>query len=346
VLFPQSAYPSSGGGWVVPLHAWVVELEKGSLSRRIGQRALLELLDISGVVDTPEDADLFRHRISWFMADREINKKVSIQIGGEIFTSPRSGRNGHVEFEVNYHGAATEGSMLECNVVNAAPGSVQSPGFVQLVPARGLSVISDIDDTIKISNVTRKRDLVKGVFFDQYRETPGFPDFYYSLQKLDVCFHYVSSSPWQLYPSLSSFLGKYYPDGSVSQRHFYVGDESFVRFFLNSMDYKIKTIGSLLQRFPERRFVLIGDSGEKDPEIYLQIARDYGNQIVAILIRDIFANESIPGTEIPPEDDKSETRWQSIRSRLPADFPAHAFRVVHHPAEVGDVQQWLASFER
>ncbi len=40
-------------------------------------------------------------------------------------------------------------------------------------------------------------------------------------------------------------------------------------------------------RFPKRRFILIGDSGEKDPEVYREIQRRFPAQVQEIMIRDV-----------------------------------------------------------
>ena len=87
----------------MPLHAWVVELETGSLSRRLGHRALFELLGLSGVTESEKNSPLFGKRLDWFMADREINKRLRLQIDDQIHSSPRSPPSGHIKFSVEYH---------------------------------------------------------------------------------------------------------------------------------------------------------------------------------------------------------------------------------------------------
>ena len=106
VLFPQSASvvtPDSNNSdntaprqWTVPVHAWVVEKEDGALSRLLGRHSVLSFLDLLGVVNRRTITPVFENRLSWFMADREVNKKISVMVGGEIFLSPRSGRSGHI----------------------------------------------------------------------------------------------------------------------------------------------------------------------------------------------------------------------------------------------------------
>ena len=280
VLFPQCASLIGGRRWCVPLHAWVVELEQGTLSRRLGQRSVLAALDLLDVVEDQALTESYRRRLNWFMADREMNKRLNITLGEQTFASPRSPPNGHIRFTVEYESTASAGSIIDYRVEGHPPGQVQ------LVGPTGLSVISDIDDTIKISNVTRKKQLVKGFFFDDYHVVPGMPALYqYLRQTHKVCFHYVSASPWQLYPSLSPLLKRYYPFGSVSQRHFYIADRSFLQFFMSSKQYKISAITDIIQRFPQRKYLLIGDSGERDAEVYAEIANRFPKQVQAIFIR-------------------------------------------------------------
>ncbi len=335
VLFPQSAslrHPKGADShWEIPVHAWVVEKESGTLSRLIGRYSVLSVLGLAGVVDRRSATAVFENRLSWFMADREVNKKVSISVGGETFLSPRTKPNGHVLFSVPYRGVAPAGSVLTYKVVDLPPGQHCIEGRVQLIAEQGVSVISDFDDTIKISNVTSKKELLRGLFFDDYHPAPGMPEFYLQLANAGVSFHYVSASPIQLYPSIAPFLDKYYPFGCLTQRHFYVADKSFINFFRSSMQYKIETVSQLIERYPQRRFILIGDSGEKDPEVYCQIAKQYPDQVSDILIREVFT-----GSEL--KDANHNARWQQIKSQL-ADH--QNFTAFHDPTELGAIASWI-----
>lgn len=280
VLFPQCASRIGGNRWRVPLHGWVVELEQGSISRRLGQHGVLGALDLLDVVEDQIMTDEYRQRLNWFMADREMNKRLQFDIGQQSYISPRSPPNGHIKFTVEFETAEAAGSIIDYRVADHPPGQFQ------LVDDHGLSVISDIDDTIKISNVTDKKQLVKGFFFDDYHVVPGMPELYHQIQQQhDACFHYVSASPWQLYPSLAPLLKDYYPFGSLSQRHFYVADRTFVQFFMSSKEYKINAIIDIMQRFPHRQYLLVGDSGERDAEVYAEVASQCPQQVCAIYIR-------------------------------------------------------------
>ena len=67
-------------------------------------------------------------------------------------------------------------------------------------------------------------------------------------------------------------------------------------------------IQQLLQTYPDRRFVLVGDSGEKDPEVYASVARKHPDQIARIFIRDV--------TDEPADS----PRYQSCFAELPAEL--------------------------
>ena len=105
-----------------------------------------------------------------------------------------------------------------------------------------------------------------------------------------------------------------------------MGDKSFVRFFRSSVKYKISTVSGLLERYPQRKFILIGDSGENDPEVYLDIALKYRQQVTDILIREVY-----DGIEL--EEVQHEKRWADIKSKL---LPQQNLSVFHTPDELGD----------
>jgi phosphatidate phosphatase APP1 len=156
------------------------------------------------------------------------------------------------------------------------------------VSPAGVSVISDIDDTIKISEVLDKKKLMRNTFMKEYEAAPGMADAYKRLAAEKVAFHYLSSSPWQLYPALVSFMdGAGYPKGSFHMRDFRMKDETVFNVMKSSLETKPPGIRKLFDDFPKRQFILIGDSGEKDPEIYGTIAREYPGRVKHIYIRKV-----------------------------------------------------------
>jgi hypothetical protein len=287
VVLPTAArLDPTGGAWIVPLHAWVFEREPDSFWRTNA------IANFSNWLDLPEGSEAnrhFRERAQDFLVDNERGKSLELSVDGRhSLRLPRTGGNGHAETEARLTAAdlpSGDGNpWLSAAVVLNDPRSFA--GAVQLVAPEGLSVISDIDDTIKVSHVTDKRRLLEHTFLRPFEAVPGMAEAYQSWQETGAVFHYVSSSPWQLYPALAAFVSSAdFPRGSFHLRSFRVKDESFLNLFASSTKSKPPVIEGLLAAYPGRDFVLIGDSGESDPEIYGEIARTHPGRINHIHIR-------------------------------------------------------------
>ena len=157
---------------------------------------------------------------------------------------------------------------------------------MKLVPRDGISVISDIDDTIKISNVTDHRRLLDNSLLKDFQEVAGMPELYQRLAKHGVTIHYVSSSPWQLYDPLYDFIRSAgFPWATLDLKDVRFRDETLFNLFKKGTETKPGQIEPILQHHAERQFILVGDSGEQDPEVYGDIARRYPAQIYRIWIR-------------------------------------------------------------
>uniref|UniRef100_A0A1D1XS85 Uncharacterized protein C29B5.04c n=1 Tax=Anthurium amnicola TaxID=1678845 RepID=A0A1D1XS85_9ARAE len=173
-------------------------------------------------------------------------------------------------------------------------------GVVNLIEPEGVSIISDIDDTIKDTNILRgAKKVLSNTFLQPFKDVPGMADAYRKFYEKGASIHYVSNSPWQLFPSLRSFFQTYdFPPGSAHFK-FYDGlIKSAYEQKENPMASKFMYIKELLKDFPTRKFILIGDTGELDPEIYTTIARDNPGRILRIYVRDV-TTEHVK--DLPPE---------------------------------------------
>lgn len=102
-------------------------------------------------------------------------------------------------------------------------------------------------------------------------------------------FHYLSGMPDQLYTLTQEFIyDNNFPDGTFHMRHFDWALGSIFTFLhsQSTFTHKITNLQFFIAN-TQRDFVLIGDSGEKDPEIYGTITRQYPDRIRAIFIRAI-----------------------------------------------------------
>jgi phosphatidate phosphatase APP1 len=149
-------------------------------------------------------------------------------------------------------------------------------------------VISDIDDTIKNTRVRDRRAMIRSTFLEAFRPIPGMADLYREWQRNSGAqIWYVSASPWQLFAPLSEFLGKSdFPSGPVSLRRVRFTGGTLLDLFKDPDPFKQAAIEVIVKRFPGRKFVLVGDSGERDPEIFGELARKFPHNIVSILVRD------------------------------------------------------------
>ncbi|KAI8980371.1 hypothetical protein BDB01DRAFT_797649 [Pilobolus umbonatus] len=138
-------------------------------------------------------------------------------------------------------------------------------GSIDLIGEYGVSVISDIDDTIKVTDILDGKDaILQNTFFKPGREVPQMNGVYQAWAAEGAHVHYVSNSPWQVYPALSEFIiKKGFPRGSMHLRN--VSTQELI--IGKPGKHKIETVSNILCDFPNRKFILVGDSGEIDPEM-------------------------------------------------------------------------------
>ena len=294
LFFPTNAYQQSGSQqWIIPIHGWIFELEDDSLWRQSMIDQLPGILEVE--VDETDPSPLYRERGRMFLVDNERGKSIDVILGKKRYSLVEaSGPNGHFRGTIRADSAklASDGGWITYQAVMKEGDSRQFSGQAQLIGPQGISVISDIDDTIKISNVEDKRELLANTFFRPSRPVPGgMPEIYQQWAQQGAVFHYLSASPWQLYPALSDFISKSgFPQGSIDLKTFRTKDQTFFNLFTSQEAYKKPLIDALFKSYPGRRFVLVGDAGEVDPDIFAAVARDFPDQIIRIFIRDTQPN--------------------------------------------------------
>lgn len=166
-----------------------------------------------------------------------------------------------------------------------------------LVPSNKavFGVVSDIDDTILHTGVTSRlkwRVVVNTLFTTpaKRKALEGSADFYHRLHdgvhkdKQNPIF-YVSNSPWNLYRYLEFFLKQNkFPDGPILLRDFRTPFDKTVK---PEIAHKYNEIYTIFESYPDLKFILIGDCGEKDAYIYLDIVKKYPERVLAIYLRSV-----------------------------------------------------------
>jgi phosphatidate phosphatase APP1 len=165
-----------------------------------------------------------------------------------------------------------------------------------LVPGEDteFGVVSDVDDTILISHATQTLRKLRLMLWRNSRTRKPFPGvaaFYRALHvgkdgKRSNPFFYVSSSEWNLYDLLEDFcIHNGFPKGVFLLRELHVSIFKFWKSGGGDHQHKYRKIKRLFETYPQMSFILIGDDGQHDPEIYSQISSEYPDRIRAIYIR-------------------------------------------------------------
>ncbi|MCK5701659.1 MAG: App1 family protein [Cyclobacteriaceae bacterium] len=173
-------------------------------------------------------------------------------------------------------------------------------------------VISDIDDTLLVSHSTRLiRKLVLLLFRNAHtRKTiPFLTNWHSYIKDLNDTsdprdFYYVSNSEWNLYDFLIDFFSiNELPKGVFFLQNLKKGFGDLISSGKVHHNHKQKSIEFLLRFYPEKKFILVGDNGQRDMDIYCDIVSKFHERIKGVMIR------KLPYI-------KNELRIQSVKEKI------------------------------
>lgn len=197
----------------------------------------------------------------------------------------------YVDFRQAWHDVELELLEPQCSHHHEvrATGQVLVPP-----PSAKFGVISDIDDTVVQTDATNMLRMARVVFLNNARTRlpfEGVAGFYRALQQgasgqENNPIFYVSSSPWNLYDLFTEFFEfQGIPTGPILLRD--LGLSRDIVLATGHESHKLSKIQPILNLYPELPFILIGDSGQQDAEIYRQVVHDYPGRILAVYIRNV-----------------------------------------------------------
>ncbi len=234
--------------------------------------------------NTPLNIKLPNNKVIQLMSDGEGYFKSDEQLDN---LEEMTNEEGWLQFTMYYDDAQIKRTIQN---ENRFPGEMLIPNAES-----SFGVISDIDDTILhtgLVSTLKWRVIYNTLLKTAANRNPlkGAPEFYHMLHrgksgKQSNPIFYVSHSPWNLYRYLEFFLTENkFPKGPILLRNF---PGFFKKKDQLEKPQKQKEIINLLKTYPHLKFILIGDSGEHDPDIYIEIAEENPERILAIYLRSV-----------------------------------------------------------
>ncbi|PPH22547.1 App1 family protein [Rathayibacter toxicus] len=194
-------------------------------------------------------------------------------------------------------------------LTTAGSEAVEAPVFIVRPEAR-LGVVSDVDDTVMVTALPRPFIAAWNTFvLDEHarRPTPGMAVFLdrFARQHEGSPVIYLSTGAWNVAPALTRFLSRnLYPPGALLLTDW---GPTHDRWFRSGKQHKEVNLRRLASEFPEVRWLLVGDDGQHDEEIYSDFAREYPDRVAAIAIRQLSPPEAVLAGGRSKAADRSET---------------------------------------
>lgn len=217
----------------------------------------------------------------------------------------------------------TEGHVELGGAYRGLTGAHTTPFEVRVAAEDArFGVLSDVDDTVLQTGVQRVGRMIRQTFTGSALTRTAFPgaaELYRDLAARSNPVFYVSSSPWNLYHFVVAFLRhRGFPLGAVLLRDL-LGTSA-------GREEKAGRIREILDVHSQLRFVLIGDSAEKDPEIYADIVATYPGRVLAVYIREV---------RIDPGDGRVERITDGWTHEVPFVLAADSDAIRRHATTIG-----------
>ncbi len=190
----------------------------------------------------------------------------------------------------------------------------EEPVFI-VNPKATVGLISDIDDTVMVTLLPRPLLAAWNTFvLDEHARTPvaGMAVLYEKL----VRDHpgspvvYLSTGAWNVAPTLTRFLSRHlYPPGALLLTDW---GPTHDRWFRSGRDHKVQSLIRLREEFPHLKWILVGDDGQHDEELYRNFATHHPDHVAAVAIRQLSGGEAVlaGGRSKPdPHDVEAQVPW-------------------------------------
>ncbi|KAL2255902.1 hypothetical protein VTK26DRAFT_2505 [Humicola hyalothermophila] len=324
-LMDNVAFRGPGGAW----HA---EFVTAAFDEQPSPKVVDLVGDIASKVGLSKghhEEKIIERRISPFVMEILPGRRIRVDFDGafELKLGP-GGRNG-ISSDLKKLGRRSGGHVARSRAI--VPDGVVGMLEMKTVFAEpdGWAVISDVDDTIKITQTSSPVGILRSTFVSEPTPVPGMPELYGHIRRMVTAsapFFYLSASPYNLYPFLRAFRDTYYPHGQLILR-----DASWMtvsgllsNLTLGTEEYKVDRMKKIHQWLPRRKLICIGDSTQSDPEAYGAICRMFPGWVRLVLIRKV-----VDIAAIGIEEKNDAARFEKAFDGVPRDL----WHVFEDPAE-------------
>lgn len=172
-----------------------------------------------------------------------------------------------------------------------------------------LGIVSDIDDTVMVTSLPRPMLAAWNTFVlneHARRSVPGMAVLYERLVNAHpgAPVIYLSTGAWNVAPTLTRFLGRHlYPAGPILLTDWGPTKNGWFR---SGQEHKQKSLARLAREFPHMRWLLVGDDGQHDPELYSGFARTHPDNVAGVAIRHLSPTEQVLASGLPVPMEQAE----------------------------------------
>ncbi|MCJ1230117.1 hypothetical protein MMC12_006788 [Toensbergia leucococca] len=258
-------------------------------------KTVADLVDKMGLnqsgEDTKEAEATIAERLQPFVDVIEPARWVNVGFpDGEVRKFGPSGRDG---ISIQTLETSSDHKDDDTLAISTIPPEVAPHGsmITHFAAPEGWLVVSDIDDSIKVTMTPSKIGILRSTFLSTPTPITGMPPFYAHIENLlSPTWFYLSASPYNLYPFLRPFLHAHYPKGTLFLRS--ISWMDIPDFLIASLTqdveaYKSARIEKIHSWLPNRKVLCVGDSTQSDPEAYGDICRRHEGWIKAVFIRKV-----------------------------------------------------------
>lgn len=185
---------------------------------------------------------------------------------------------------------STLGVQVQLETQNfAAPGAATSVQVWDVTDPQ-LGIVSDIDDTLTDTDVSNRAVMLRNTFFHDTYDVKVFsdaPQAFVAIAGKSASFlpmlpvFYLSGSPWALHSRISEAFDRLgLPHGAMILRRY--SQEP-----LNPFDFKHPHLLDIVDANPQRKWILFGDTGEKDPEVYHALIEERPGAVDSVFIHNV-----------------------------------------------------------